>query len=694
MKQRNIKLIEMSTYHFKKTNLRMVEGCINGYDTETDIKGNILTISDAYRKPVIINENERLDQILKYMTSRKYSSHNNFFWNLDFDVSAICKNLPKSHQIELYDKGFTIIPFKGDFLRIEYFKRKMFTLAKFKDEACEEKIRNNLYTYWDIMPYYMNMSLKNAAPFVNEDKFMVDEINELNYERFHKDLKYQNMILTRVKTDCTTTMKLAKLMIRVLNDIAPYDKFFSLAGNSGNLALHSLPSDKLDKKGYLTRPSEKLNQLALMSYGGGIFTPLKKGYFDKVFAYDINSAYTDATVRLKSFEGDQIFSPNDMSKYDENFNHLFIKCNIDIPDGITYSPFQFRTKTQLYYISGKFKNIWITKEEYDYFMLKGFISKSIGFIGIDDRYNESFYMFKDIQEKLYKQKSDIKADMTKNEYDNDSDKQYDKVLYQVVKTLLNSMYGKTINVNEYKKYLDPLDIEILDLTKYSFEKNKASGQIDYYEKLYKAGNLFSAPLGSEITAHTRVLIHEAIGDQQDSIINIATDGIKSTEKLKGLNIGTKLGEWDDESKGHSLQGVSLASGQYCFYNDQYTIDPKDSKSILKMGSRGLAKGFNFIPYLEENKDKLGFEIQKNSPLKTFQCVKGLKYDQKDIGVFTPHTKEFSLIEGDRYSRDWERTFVNNQDILENSISSKALSIKQLLKIPNMRLDTFNVGIKH
>ena len=170
--------------------------------------------------------------------------------------------------------------------------------------------------------------------------------------------------------------------------------------------------------------------------------------------------------------------------------------------------------------------------------------------------------------------------MTKNEYDIDSDKQYDKVLYQVVKTLLNSMYGKTINVNEYKKYLDPLDIEILDLSKYSFEKNKASGKIDYYEKLYKAGNLFSAPLGSEITAHTRVLIHEAIGDQQDSIINIATDGIKSTEKLKGLNIGTELGQWEDESKGNSLAGVSLASGQYCFYNQDHLIDPKSKKAVF------------------------------------------------------------------------------------------------------------------
>ena len=693
MKQRNIKLIEMSTYHFKKTNLKMVDGCINGYDTETDINGDILTISDAYRKPVIINENERLDQILNYMTSRTYSNNNNFFWNLDFDVSAICKNLPKSHQIELYDKGYTTIPFKGDFLKIEYFKRKMFKLSKFKDEKCEDKIRNNIFIYWDIMPYYMNMSLKNAAPFVNENKFEVNEINELNYIKFHNDLEYQKMILTRVKTDCITTMKLAKLMIKVLNNIAPYDKFFSLAGNSGNLALHNLPDDKLSNKGYLTRPSEKLNQLALMSYGGGIFTPLKKGHFEKVYAYDINSAYTDATVRLKSFEGEQIFSPNSMKKYDENFNHLFIKCNLDIPDGITYSPFQFRTKSQLYYISGKFKNIWITKEEYDYFTKKGYISKSLGFIGIDDRYNESFYMFKGIQETLYKNKSDIKARMTEGDYKDDSEKQYDKVLYQVVKTLLNSMYGKTINVNEYKRYLDAEDIEILDLTKYSFEKNKASGKIDYYEKLYKAGNLFSAPLGSEITAHTRVLIHEAIGDQQDSIINIATDGIKATSKLKGLNIGTKLGQWEDESKGHSLMGISLASGQYCFYNQKHLDDPKDNKAILKMGSRGLAKGFNFIPYLEENKDVLGFEIKKNSPLKTFQCVKGLKYDQKDIGVFTEHTKEFSLIEGDRYSRNWDRSFKDNRDILENSISSKVLTLNQLLKIPNLRIDDFNVGIK-
>ena len=32
------------------------------------------------------------------------------------------------------------------------------------------------------------MSLKNAAPFVNENKFEVNEINELNYTKFHNDL--------------------------------------------------------------------------------------------------------------------------------------------------------------------------------------------------------------------------------------------------------------------------------------------------------------------------------------------------------------------------------------------------------------------------------------------------------------------------------------------------------------------------
>ena len=709
VKQRDIRKINIPNSHFKITNeIHADLNNINGFDTETDINGNVLCISDAIRKPLCCDyqDDEDFYNIIKFMMNRKHCKSHNFFWNIDFDISVITKKLPKKNLIELNKFNQTSIEYENKYLILNYFNRKKFDLSLAYDKELQTIDKNSIYTYWDISPYFNHMKLENAAAFIGKQKMNVNEINELQYNKFYNDNDYQKMILDRCFSDCVITKELAELSLSALDEIAPYNQFYSRAGNSLQLIMSSFPTDNLNSKGYIQRPTDKLNQYSILSYSGGLFLQLQKGYFDNVHCYDLNSAYTSALINLKSFDGKTIVSPSSMKLYDENFNHLYLRVNLDIPNDIIFSPFPFRTKDNLFYLTGKFNDIWISKIEYDYYLQKGYIADTKGFIGINDYEDKSFFIFKDIQTKLYAYKKEIKKRMTddikgKHIYDTDSERQYDKVLYDMVKNILNSGYGITINVNSTKELFSYNDVfnymtNTLDISDDLEVFKQLDDTLIYFKKQYQAGRMFAPSLASQTTAYTRIKMYEAIEGNEEYLISCATDGLKfNKECSKNIDIGAELGQWEKENS-RSMQGIGLASGQYVYYNDTDKI---------KLGSRGFSKGFDFRDDLKNNPDKLGFQVKKSSPIKTFCGINGTeqtfnlngreyikKIDTDNIGKFSITKKNFSLLE-DREKRKWDRDFINNNDVMTNNIQSKTLSIDNLKKMKNIRFDYFSPGLK-
>lgn len=704
VKQRNINKINIPFSHFKITNeIHANLNNINGFDTETDINGNILCISDAHRNPLCCDyqDDEDFFNIIKFMMNRKYGKGHNFFWNIDFDISVITKKLPLKNLIELRKFKTTSIEYNNKYLIINYFNRKKFDLSIAYDEGLQDIDKNSIYTYWDISPYFNHMSLKNAAQFVGRDKLEVEEINELDYNKFYNDKTYQKMVCDRCFSDCLITKELAELSLTALDEIAPYDQFYSRAGNSLQLIMSNFPFDNLNSKGYIERPSNKINQFSMLSYSGGLFLQLQKGYFDNVYCYDLNSAYTSALINLKSFDGKTIMSPNSMSLYDDNFNHVYLRVNLDIPKDIIFSPFPYRTKDNLYYLSGKFKDIWISKIEYDYYLKRGYVTETKGFIGINDYEDKAFYMFRDIQLKLYAYKKEIKERMIKDSYDSDKERSYDKILYDMVKNILNSGYGITINVNSTKTLLDNEDMfnfitNSLDISDDIQIFKQLDDTLKYYRSEYTAGRMFAPSLAAQTTASTRVNMYEAIEGNEEHLISCATDGLKFNKDVtQQIDIGVELGQWELENK-KVLQGIGLASGQYVYWNDTDKI---------KIGSRGFTKGYDFREMLKDNPHKLGFKIEKSSPIKTFNGINGTEQtfsingrefkktiDKSNIGKFSLTKKKFSLLE-DRPKRNWQRDFIDNTDVLTNNIQSKTLSIDDLRENKNIRFDNFTVGLK-
>ena len=705
VKQRNINKIDIPFSHFKLTNeIHADLNNINGFDTETDIDGNILCISDAFRKPLAIDNTDDIEDFystIKYMMNRKHAKGHNFFWNIDFDTSVITKKLPLKNLIQLNKFNTTTIEYENNYLNINYFNRKKLEFCIAYDENLKDIDKNSIYNFWDISPYFNHMKLENAAAFVGKDKMKVDEISILNRDKFNIDSNYKKMIMDRCFSDCVITKELAELSLTALDEIAPYNQFYSRAGNSLQLIMSNFPENNLNNKDYIQRPSKKIDQCALQSYSGGLFLQLQKGYFDNVYCYDLNSAYTGALILQKSFDGKTINSPNSMKLYDENFNHVYVRVDINIPEDIIFSPFPFRTKDELYYLSGSFNDIWISQMEYDYYLKKGFIEDTKGFIGINDYEDKSFYIFRDIQLKLYEYKKEIKIRMNKDSYDNDKDRQYDKILYDMVKNILNSGYGITINVNNTKTLLGIEDMfnYVTNSLEISDDINifkEIDGKLKYFKSNYQAGRMFAPSLAAQTTAYTRLKMYQAIEGNEKHLISCATDGLKFNKNCrKNIDIGMELGEWEQENK-KVLKGIGLASGQYVYYNDTDKI---------KIGSRGFSKGFDFREMLKDNPKKLGFEIEKNSPVKTFAGINGTKQvfeingrrSQKEItknhiGKFSITEKKFNFKE-EKNKRNWNREFTDNEDIMNNNIQSKTLSIKDLKKNKKIRFDTFSPGVK-
>lgn len=94
-------------------------------------------------------------------------------------------------------------------------------------------------------------------------------------------------------------------------------------------------------------------------------------------------------------------------------------------------------------------------------------------------------------------------------------------------------------------------------------------------------------IASFVTSHCRAQLLEAIALAPTSIVNIATDGIASTKKISGLDIGKELGQWEETT----LKDVFLIRPNLYSYTE-------DDKSVVKCG--GL------------NKDETPTDILKDS----------------------------------------------------------------------------------
>ena len=599
-------------------------------DTET-INGYAFLIADNEGK---WGNFGNFDDVLDFMINEKYRRGINFFYNVKFDTNAVIKYLPDDHKksLALHDECI-----------YDWNDKREVKVTIIPDKLLKFQIKKHSYKFFDLAQFYDKESLKDIAYKVNMEKDKVEDIANINLDKYIKDMEYKNIINHRCISDCVITQKLAMKMYNTMKKFINVRNFYSCASLSRQLVLTRLTDFKM--------PSKSLLDFSMKSFNAGRFEVLQKGTFDNMIERDINSAYPYEIANLLDCNG-MIVNDN---TYDENATHGFYLCDIDIPHELNFSPFKFETKSgMMTYPTGKFNNVYMCKTDYETLSEFGFIKDLTKSVQIfNDEPTKPFAYV----EELYYYRKEIQNGNKKNNIEKD------KELADTIKRTLNSIYGTFLNINHAKGYIDDEDL---------IENNQnfivVDGKIFFTKNEFQAGSMFHPVFGSEVTAGTRNKIFKDFYDYDDRIIAIATDGVKLTEDIPKLKESSILGKYD---KSKLESGVVIGSGVYQVGN--------------KTKFRGFDSKLNLIDLLNKNltKKTLNTQVKRVLSLKTcFRTKKMTLYDDEtqkeietdisfdNINQFVELTKNLN-INFDK-KRLWNRKFKNCKDVLNNNIQSKPL----------------------
>lgn len=456
------------------------------FDTET-FQGKCKLICDSENRFLY---NPNFDEVLKFLCFKANKNLYRAFWNIDFDVSSILKLW---NDIETIDKLI-----HGN--KVSYEKYELYYI---RPKLLKIKYGHTSLYFIDLFSMY-HKSLNSASKeFLNEQK-----LKDVDAEKLNTDILYwiENLkdIIKYCKKDALLTKKLGNYISnQVLEANLLLPKFFtSHASLSKQYFRYNcrIPSIKHIPLNIL--------DIAFETYYGGRFELLKKGFFEYLISYDINSAYPSVIRELPSLKyGNWI----KVKKINKNECIGFYKVHVKIPE-LYVSPLPLRLKgNTVVYPTGNYV-LWITWYEAD--LLRKYIHRiAYGYEYIP--LNREYYPFRKGVDYLYELKL--------------SNKEINEVFYWLFKLVLNALYGCFLE-----------------------RHRKPDGNI-------YSGILFNPIYASIICAKVRWQLLKIIPKKYlKYIVAFHTDSILSMKDLK-INLGNKIGQWSKELEG---SGVILKTGIY------------------------------------------------------------------------------------------------------------------------------------
>lgn len=577
---------------------------IIGIDTETR-KGKAFLICDSLGNWIRV---ENWENAFKFLTQHHFRNSINFFWNIDYDFFGILKYLPKNIWEMIWDFG------QADYgqYKIKYIPEKYFSLIYQRHE----------YRFYDLLNFY-NMSLNSASKtYLNEEKLEVD-VTKFNSQKFIE----QNFekIKEYCIRDAQLTAKLGQILkekFKVLN--VDFEKPFSVAYISSNYFINQTEIPIFRYAEY--------QQWALDSYFGGRFEVFKRGYFPKVYIYDINSAYPYQISKLLDIsKGYWIKNTNKID--DAEIGFIKVRYSQE-DDYIALLP--YRQNSLVYFPNWKNREFVINLDEFKY--IDKILKKNLEIIDAWLFFpNEVVYPFQIVEKIYYERKKLEKTDPT---------------MAYTLKILLNSFYGKFIErQNHYMQINNPYIAEIV----------KQNGDIkEYYINIEKTGNLFCPIYANLITSRTRLQLFDIMRRYKKEIIACATDSITLTKPI--MSESDKLGEWKLSGEGEL---VILGSGVYSLKND----------GIVKTHCRGFVQPhrINLFELCEKYKNKKNIKINYTKVIKLGEVLAhDIKYDMNCLNEFVELEKLLDINFDEK--RKWHRNFENCYDVLHNIIDSDVINV--------------------
>jgi len=583
-----------------------------GFDTETH-NGKVFLLCDSEGNYV---SSDKLEDYLKFLVNKRYRGKLNFFWNIDYDFFAIIKHLPKRDLEKLYYLQKLTI---GKY-RIRYIPGKFFGITSSKN-ACH---------YYDLFQFF-RCSLNTASK-----KYLGEEKIDIDVSKFRNKAwieKHFNEILAYCKKDAWLTKRLGEYLQNLfLKADMDFNKPISCASISARYFRQITNIPKFRNK--------DAQRYAFFAYHGGRFETFKRGYFEQVYKYDLNSAYPYEIANLIDInKGKWYYS----KKVLPDAYYGFIRCRISTRDRYI-QPLPFRKQGVVYFPRMSKQERYITLEEYRFLVENDLANVKVidGWFYYPDKI---VYPFRKIKE-LYALRRKLKQER------NDLEKVY--------KIVMNSLYGKFL---ELKRSFTP--VKKIEYGK-SYLMLEHQNKKEIYEVKYKAGNLFLPIYGAIITANVRLKLLETVLKKEDGVIAFYTDSIVMTEK--GIKTSDKLGEFKYEG---SFEAVILGNGVYSLRDG--------NKIVTKLRGFKFTTDFNLFKVLEENARKKVIDLMQYKVIKLGEVLNHpLQLDFNDFNEFKYIDKTLNVNFDSK--RKWNDSFRNCADVLRRQIDSKPLFFCGLLPL--------------
>jgi len=611
--------------------LKKVYSCeeIISFDTETykgvcklicrnDNKNNDKT--DKLLKPNFIL-NPTFEDCLDFLT---YHINNpnvyRFYFNIDFDITAILKLYNKFDKLlfmQKISKGITVKYISKKYnKKLKKIIKRIYILKWIPNRMLSIRVdgrKKRTIIFADLYTFY-NCGLGIAGQkYLKKSKFDMDG-NKLN-----TDINYWNKneekIIKYCINDCNLTNDLAKLLIDTIVDNGLYlpKQLISPA---------SLAKQFFRFENYIPQLMDtpiKITQIAKNCYYGGRFEVLKRGFFDKLYLYDIVSQYPTFIKNLPDMYNGSWKIYKNIKELPKNQCIGYFECLIKIPMEEILPTIPIRKHNLLIFPNGTFLGYFTW---YDLDLMRDYII-----------FIKKAYIY-EINEKNFKPFSDkIDSLMNKKKLIN---KKKNELAYNLVKLTMNSLYGCFIETHE-NYYYYPINQE--------------------FYKRYKSGILFNPIYASQITAFGRWSVIKDIPKvKRKDIVAIHTDSILTDfncfEPIEYLKKGKNLGNWNLENKGKSLIiGTGL-----------YQIDKK-----VKTRGIPLKSVNDWFKLFKKNKNKenIIFNIKHMKKIR-----EALVQDKNIINANRMFDIEKKLSCNCDLKRTWYDNFKNFEDLLNRNISSK------------------------
>lgn len=565
----------------------------SGLDTETFQGYAKLICSDDGDYKILGS----FDDVTDFLTQNKFRNKFNWFFNVRFDFEALIKYLDYDELLCLYnDKTLS-----RDKFIIDYIPKKFFMITD---------MNNHRYKFFD-MYNFVDSSLNKASELYLHDS----KISTIDASKLNTDAKYWEDNITDIVKYCIKDAVLTKKLADYFWNIVykHMDYYPKIPYSKGRIA-----EEYFLAKCYIPTINDipkAVIKLAYESYSGGRFELLQRGYFEKMYSYDISSAYPAHMTKLIDYNKGKWVKTT--VKNDEAYSG-FYTCELNILEPY-FSPIVKKINELSVYPNGNKIKLNLAKSEID-FIESRFENIEIKIIsGYEFWEKKLIYPLKREMERLYEWKQ----------------KEPDPIIRWAVKIFMNSLYGKTIQT--------------------AGDENNT-------------GKLFNPMWAAEITASARIKILTLGLQAPDQIIMFSTDSVHSKVPLT-ISKTPGLGEFEKDFEG---SGVYVMSDVYNLWNE------KKQKSKVRGFSVALEKDkkdndIMLKDILNSMKDTTEYKYTTKRVYHLGECLlHKSKRKLADLNIFDDVEKTVN-INGDK-KRMWNSDFKSGNDCLQRNMNSEPIFI--------------------